>query len=464
MATMLTITAMNTTTTITTTATTMITAMDMDMGMIMLTPIAMVTVMITMATTIIITTTMTLFTWMVIHAVVATFTWLSGLSHGSLAISGLGYMLMFDTFGILNIFVSSVVHTDGRFTKSTVRYPFGVQRIEVLAGLSNAIFLLFIGMNMLKESLEHLMLEGDHHGSGDHHGAIVRVPLFWTILGLGATLVGAIGHQNHKQFCLLLQAGNSGSNSWSSAAAYNQRTLSMMHNQFSLATLACIAGVVLVWLFPMVDSLDNLVAIGQSVVMFALGLPLTKVLGMILLQTTPPMALESVEDAVRQLAATDGSILGLDRSHVWANTYGQLVGTLVVRIAKEADEAVALKTIQQRLFSVLDVDPHTPGTVLLKFKPSVSEEKAQEILQGLANLEKQLPHLVKNVHLGINFASRAKGFTHGFTMIFDSKEALDTYDKSPEHVKLVTEDIRPNIDDILAFDYEILPISSACHL
>jgi len=48
-----------------------------------------------------------------------------------------------------------------------------VQRFEVLFGLFNAIFLLFIGMNMLKESLEHMMLEDDHHG-GDH-GAYVPI-------------------------------------------------------------------------------------------------------------------------------------------------------------------------------------------------------------------------------------------------------------------------------------------------
>ncbi|KAG0233235.1 Endoplasmic reticulum zinc transporter [Actinomortierella wolfii] len=350
-----------------------------------------------------------------------------------------------------------------RFQKSTVRYPFGVQRIEVLFGLSNAIFLLFIGMNMLKESLEHLMLEGEHHG-GDHHG---RIPLFWTIIGLGATLVGSIGYQNHEQFCLLLQANNgSGSSTWSSAAGYSQRSLPVTRNQFSLATLACAAGVVLVWLLPAADSLDKLVAIGQSIVMFALGGPLTKVLGMILLQTTPPMALESVEDAVRQLAATDGSILGLERAHVWANTYNQLVGTVVVRIAKEADEAVALKAIQQRLFSVLDVDPHAlgAGELTVQVKPTVSEEQAQGILKNLANLQKQLPGLVKSVHLGTNFASRAKGYTHGFTMIFDSKEALETYDKSPEHTKVVVEDVRPNVDDVLAFDYEIAPFSSPSHL
>ncbi|KAG0241867.1 hypothetical protein BGW41_005213 [Actinomortierella wolfii] len=102
--------------------------------------------------------------------------------------------------------------------------------------------------------------------------------------------------------------------------------------------------------------------------------------------------------------------------------------------------------------------------VLLKVKPTVSEEQAQGILKNLANLQKQLPGLVKSVHLGTNFASRAKGYTHGFTMIFDSKEALETYDKSPEHTKVVVEDVRPNVDDVLAFDYEIAPFSSPSHL
>ncbi|KAG0241868.1 Endoplasmic reticulum zinc transporter [Actinomortierella wolfii] len=338
----------------TTTATTTITFnKTMGLGTAMLNPIA--TTMIMHTATVIITSiamTITMITTMT-TIIITTITTMS--QHRRIFRR---YMLMFDTFGILNIFVSSVIHTDSRFQKSTVRYPFGVQRIEVLFGLSNAIFLLFIGMNMLKESLEHLMLEGEHHG-GDHHG---RIPLFWTIIGLGATLVGSIGYQNHEQFCRLLQANNgSGSSTWSSAAGYNQRSLPVTRNQFSLATLACAAGVVVVWLLPAADSLDKLVAIGQSIVMFALGGPLTKVLGMILLQTTPPMTLESVEDAVRQLAATDGSILGLERAHVWANTYNQLVGTVVVRIAKEADEAVALKTIQRRLFSVLDVDPHALG-------------------------------------------------------------------------------------------------------
>ncbi|KAG0090828.1 hypothetical protein BGZ93_009898 [Podila epicladia] len=98
--------------------------------------------------------------------------------------------------------------------------------------------------------------------------------------------------------------------------------------------------------------------------------------------------------------------------------------------------------------------------VLIKFKPSVSEEQSHEVLKGVADLKNQLPGIVESVHLGVNFSDRSKGFTHGFTMIFKNKDDLEFYDKSPEHVKLVTELVHPYVDDFLAFDYETTNYSS----
>ncbi|KAF9545250.1 hypothetical protein EC957_011123 [Mortierella hygrophila] len=98
--------------------------------------------------------------------------------------------------------------------------------------------------------------------------------------------------------------------------------------------------------------------------------------------------------------------------------------------------------------------------ILLKIKPSVSETQAHDILKAVAHLKEELPGVVESVHLGLNFSARSKGFTHGFTMIFKDKAALETYDKSPEHIRVVTDVIRPNIDDIIAFDYEVEDYSS----
>ncbi|KAG0369111.1 hypothetical protein BGZ54_000298 [Gamsiella multidivaricata] len=236
-----------------------------------------------------------------------------------------------------------------------------VQRFEILFGLFNGIFLLFIGMNMLKESLEHLMLEDDHHGGNDH-GPVVRVPLFWTVIALGATLVSSLGYQNHNQFCLLLNTSSLSSTQAAFARSNSSKLSSLARNQFTLTSLACVVGVILVAMFPRIDALDKVVAIGQSLVMFSLGGPLTKVLGMILLQTTPPKALEGVEEVVRQLSAANPAIVRLERAHVWTNTYGQLIGTAVVSVDKGADEQGILASIHQRLQGFLDLDAQSEGT------------------------------------------------------------------------------------------------------
>ncbi|KAG9325174.1 hypothetical protein KVV02_002028 [Mortierella alpina] len=93
--------------------------------------------------------------------------------------------------------------------------------------------------------------------------------------------------------------------------------------------------------------------------------------------------------------------------------------------------------------------------ILLKLKPSISEAQGHDMLKAVAALKDQLPTVIESVHLGVNFSARSKGYTHGFTMLFKDRAALETYDKSPEHVKVVQEIIRPQIDDIIAFDYDI---------
>ncbi|KAG0297750.1 hypothetical protein BGZ98_000440 [Dissophora globulifera] len=95
--------------------------------------------------------------------------------------------------------------------------------------------------------------------------------------------------------------------------------------------------------------------------------------------------------------------------------------------------------------------------VLLKFKPSISEEKAQEILKSLADLREKLP--VQSVHAGTNFTHRNQGFTHAFTMIFKSKEDLETYTLAEVHQDIAKNQVHPNVDNFLAIDYEVADYS-----
>lgn len=142
----------------------------------------------------------------------------------------------------------------------------------------------------------------------------------------------------------------------------SSKLVSLASNKFTLTSLACVVGVLLVAMFPKFDALDKMIAIGQSIVMFSLGGPLAKVLGMLLLQTTPPRAMETIEDTVRQLSAVNPAILRMERAHIWTNTFGQLIGTVVISVAKGADEQAILASIHQSLAGFLDLDAQSEGT------------------------------------------------------------------------------------------------------
>ncbi|CDZ96826.1 Stress responsive alpha-beta barrel [Phaffia rhodozyma] len=52
-------------------------------------------------------------------------------------------------------------------------------------------------------------------------------------------------------------------------------------------------------------------------------------------------------------------------------------------------------------------------------------------------------------------ADRAKGFDWGFYAVFESMDALKKYAVSDAHMKIVIEDVRPNTQDVLAYDFEL---------
>ncbi|RSH87382.1 hypothetical protein EHS25_003291 [Saitozyma podzolica] len=98
--------------------------------------------------------------------------------------------------------------------------------------------------------------------------------------------------------------------------------------------------------------------------------------------------------------------------------------------------------------------------VLWKLKrPSILTSTSTEEVLAQA---KQAISALKNVpgpetmHLGPPLIdARAKGFDWGLYSVFSSREALDKYAVSEAHVKVVTENVRPNVDDVMAYDWEL---------
>jgi hypothetical protein len=98
--------------------------------------------------------------------------------------------------------------------------------------------------------------------------------------------------------------------------------------------------------------------------------------------------------------------------------------------------------------------PQIKHMVILKFKPEVSQATIDDLFEQLAGLQSKIDGILDfsggaySSHEGLN-----GGYTHGFCMTFSSAAARDAYLPHPDH-EIVKGNIIPNIDGVIAFDYE----------
>ena len=91
--------------------------------------------------------------------------------------------------------------------------------------------------------------------------------------------------------------------------------------------------------------------------------------------------------------------------------------------------------------------------VLFKWKEDTSEQAIAEVMTELCALKGHIDGIT-DLTCGANFADRAKGYTHGLVVRFNSRAALEAYGPHPAHQRVVQTYINPIRADILAMDYE----------
>ena len=99
--------------------------------------------------------------------------------------------------------------------------------------------------------------------------------------------------------------------------------------------------------------------------------------------------------------------------------------------------------------------PAIQHIVLLKFKPDVSADTISELFSQLKELKQLIPGI--RSFAGGPYSSEEglnQGYTHGFSMEFESAEARDSYLPHPEHER-VKAAILPCIESVIAFDFEL---------
>ena len=94
--------------------------------------------------------------------------WISGQSGESLAVTGLGYLVVFDGLAALS---SVMIEGNARGTEklwsiisgrragdNAVRFPYGTSRINTLSHFAQCVYLIFSAVYVCKESIEHVLL------------------------------------------------------------------------------------------------------------------------------------------------------------------------------------------------------------------------------------------------------------------------------------------------------------------
>ncbi|KAJ9068327.1 hypothetical protein DSO57_1029941 [Entomophthora muscae] len=250
----------------------------------------------------------------------------------SLALSGFGYIVIFDAFGLFNILVSETLSSFCDISDPSSAYPFGLKRFEVVFGLVNILYVLFAAVNLIKEGVEGLLLgeapdptpvAPPFAGFGPLSGAVV-------LLCCVMTFITAISYRNHWQLSLLRFRKQT-----SHPVVY--AFWSQILNPFVLSTL--VFGVLTVSLLFNAtfglsqEVLDSVISLFQAGIIFYLSVPLALTLSMILLQSTPP----EIDEPLRQVMVEVCSLPYVDRCqnfHIWQTTYGEYVGSLQVVLNK----------------------------------------------------------------------------------------------------------------------------------
>ena len=94
--------------------------------------------------------------------------------------------------------------------------------------------------------------------------------------------------------------------------------------------------------------------------------------------------------------------------------------------------------------------------VLLKLKPDATAEQKAALLEGLIALKDTISG-IESVRGGDDNSPEGKqhGFNWGFVMTFADADARDASLPHPDHKALGQQLLRPIVDDVLVFDYEI---------
>ncbi|KAI1175510.1 cation efflux family-domain-containing protein [Nemania sp. FL0916] len=295
--------------------------------------------------------------WCICHALVAVWLFLS--AHGSLTMTALSHLVFFDVGSALICVAVEVLSNFEVWKRSSIRYPFGLERAEVLAGFAMSIFLIFGGFDLVSHNVKHV-LEGhgggeshDSHGGHAHEHDEPRVAMgsidFVSLAAIVATLISAYGLRNHARISRVMRV------------SYLASLPSILSNPFHFLTLSVSTLLVLLPLFSIHLHIvpDSMVCGLIAIAMFGLGTRLAIAQGLMLLMSYGGRSSSfsgkykefGVSDVLREIE-TEPSIERVEEAQFWQVHYGLCMANLKVSVARGADDAT-LSRLRLRISNLI---------------------------------------------------------------------------------------------------------------
>jgi Co/Zn/Cd efflux system component len=281
--------------------------------------------------------------WSLCHLAVAMYIFFK--SHGSLAAMALSHLVFFDAGSAAVCVVVDVLGNFEVWRRSSIRHPFGLERVEVLAGLAMSVFLLFGGFDLVSHNLKHFLETlGNHeaHHAHDHdHVSAASIDMV-AAAAIVSTLVSAYGLQNHARIAKVMRV------------SYLAHLPSILSNPFHFFTLFFSALIALLPMFSisLYTWLDRLICAVISLAMFTLGMRLAVAQGLMLLMSYGGQSgNDGVTSVIREIEG-DSSVTRVDDAQFWQVHYGLCMANLRISVIKGCDE-ILLGKLRNRISSLI---------------------------------------------------------------------------------------------------------------
>ncbi|PGH33120.1 hypothetical protein GX50_04104 [[Emmonsia] crescens] len=269
------------------------------------------------------------FWWSVCHMVVAGYTlWTA---HGSMAMTGLSHLILFDSLGAMLCVVVDVLGNFEVWRRSSIRHPFGLERAEVVAGFALSVLLFFMGGDLISHTIQHLLQNSGHEAHHSHSQARVSPGSvdITALLAIIATLISAIALKNHARIGKAMRF------------AYIESLPSILSNPAHFLTLSCST---LLLLLPLLSVqlylwLDRILSFTVAISMCVLGVRLVKTLGSMLLMSYSG---SGTSEVLRDISSHP-AVSEIEEAKFWQVHYGLCIACIKLRVTGSEENLAKLR-------------------------------------------------------------------------------------------------------------------------